>query len=89
MQNFYFKRIITTAVILIMWKKMISNEQKLVCCIGLVSLVLVLSLPEIYTGIDFQKAYSLIPPRQIGPQSILLLNNTGVVNNTGVFNNTR
>jgi hypothetical protein len=40
-----------------------------------------LSLPEIYAGIDFQKAYSLIASRQIGPQSILVLNNTGV-NNT-------
>ena len=63
---------------------MISNEQKLVCCIGLVSLVLgtMVGLPAIYPGIEFQKVYSLIASRQIGPQSILLLNNTGVVNNT-------
>jgi hypothetical protein len=59
---------------------MISNEQKLICCIGLVSFVLgtVVSLPEIYSVIEFQKAYSLISPRQNSPQSILLLNNTAV-----------
>jgi hypothetical protein len=62
---------------------MISNEQKLICCIGLVSFVLgsMVGLPAIYSGIEFQKVYSLIASRQIGPQSILLLNNT-VVNNT-------
>ena len=56
---------------------------KLICCIGLMSFVLgaVMGVPTIYSGIEFQKVYSLIASRQIGPQSILLLNNT-VVNNT-------
>lgn len=59
-------------------------RRKLITCIGLLSFILgtMLSLPEIYAGTDFQKAYSLIAYRQIGPQSIVVLNNTGALNNT-------
>jgi len=59
-------------------------SRKLISCIGLLSFVLgtMVSLPEIYSGIEFQKAYSLIASIQNGPQSIMVLNNTGVVNNT-------
>ena len=59
-------------------------SRKLISCIGLLSFVLgtMVSLPEIYSGIEFQKAYSLIAFRQNGPLTILVLNNTGVVNNT-------
>jgi hypothetical protein len=59
-------------------------RRKLISCIGLLSFILgtVVSLPEIYSGIEFQKVYSLIASKQNSPQSILLLNNTGVVNNS-------